>query len=80
MMYYILLPGESSDVTIRDDRTLGESSFKTFYPGLGFKLFESIVDKTPGLLQQITIISSDGTKHTPEEFLSILSTLKFRLK
>ena len=61
---------------INDTNLLGESSFNTFYAGMGLKALMKMVDKTPELLTQVTIKTDQGKSLTVEEFLTAIQPLK----
>jgi hypothetical protein len=75
-VYYILLPGDTEKDCIKDTNLLGESSFKTFYAGLGLKALMKMVDRSPELLPSVTIKTDMGKSLTVEQFLTDIQTLK----
>ena len=76
MQYFILLPGDTEKDCINDTNLLGESSFNTFYAGMGLKALMKMVDKTPELLTQVTIKTDQGKSLSVEEFLTAIQSLK----
>ena len=76
MQYFILLPGDTEKDCINDTNLLGESSFNTFYAGMGLKALMKMVDKTPELLTQVTIKTDQGKSLSVEEFLTAIQPLK----
>jgi hypothetical protein len=76
MQYFIMLPGDTEKDCIKDTNLLGESSFKTFYAGLGLKALMKMVDRSPELLPSVTIKTDTGKTLTVEQFLTDIQTLK----
>jgi len=76
MTYYILLPGDTEKDSIKDTNVLGETSFNTFYPGLGLKALMKMVSDAPELLTQVTIKTDRNETISVEEFLTRLQPLK----
>jgi hypothetical protein len=74
--YYILLPGDTEKDCVKDTNLLGESSFKTFYAGLGLKALMKMVDRSPELLTSVTIKTDTGKTLTVEQFLTDIQPLK----
>ena len=76
MQYFILLSGDSEKDCFQETNLLGETSRSAFYAGTGFKVLNTILNKHPDIVSDIRIIADTGRKHTIEEFLDIISTLK----
>ena len=76
MQYFIMLPGDTEKDCIKDTNLLGESSFKTFYAGLGLKALMKMVDRSPELLTSVTIKTDTGKTLTVEQFLTDIQPLK----
>ena len=49
MTYYLLLSGDSEKDTLYETNVLGEESFKTFYPSVGFIILNRIINQQPEL-------------------------------
>ena len=43
MTYYLLLSGDSEKDALYDTNVLGEESFETFYPSVGFMILHRII-------------------------------------
>lgn len=71
--YFILLPGDTEKDTVLDSNLLGESSFKSFYPGAGLRALLHIIDRIPEVLPDVRIFNDVGRKFSVEEFLDILN-------
>ena len=76
MQYFIMLPGDTEKDCVKDTNLLGESSFKTFYAGLGLKALMKMVDRSPELLTSVTIKTDTGKTLTVEQFLTDIQPLK----
>jgi hypothetical protein len=71
-----MLPGDTEKDCVKDTNLLGESSFKTFYAGLGLKALMKMVDRSPELLTSVTIKTDTGKTLTVEQFLTDIQPLK----
>lgn len=78
MIYYILLSNDKESDCIKDSNILGESSFRSFYPGAGFKGLKTIINEHSDKLDEIRIITGTGKYLSIEEFLDIISALRIR--
>lgn len=78
MQYYILLPGDTEKDCINDCNQLGESSFKSFYPGQGLTVLMKIVNTKPEMLPSVRIKTEKNSTLTVEEFLKEIETLIIR--
>lgn len=76
MQYYIYLPGDSFKSSDSGMNVLGETSFKTFYAGIGFKALLKIVETREDLLEFVQIKTSKNQTLTVEEFLSEIESFK----
>jgi hypothetical protein len=76
MQYFILLPGDTEKDCVKDTNLIGESSFNTFYAGLGLTALMKMVDKSPELLPSVTIKTDQGKSLSVEEFLTAIQKLK----
>ena len=47
MTYYLLLSGDSEKDTLYETNVLGEESFDTFYPSVGFMILNRIINQKP---------------------------------
>ena len=79
MQYYILLPGDTEADAMLDTNLLGESSFGTFYAGLGLKALMTMVDRNPELLKTVTIKTDTNQTLTVEGFLTQIQNLKVKM-
>lgn len=76
MQYYIYLPGDSFKSSDSGSHVLGETSFKTFYAGIGFKALLKIVETRPDLIELIRIKTGKNQTLTVEEFLTEIESFK----
>jgi hypothetical protein len=76
VQYFILLPGDTEKDCVKDTNLIGESSFNTFYAGLGLTALMKMVDKSPELLPSVTIKTDQGKSLSVEEFLTAIQKLK----
>ena len=56
MTYYLLLSGDSEKDSLYETNVLGEESFETFYPSVGFMILNRILNQQPELIESIKII------------------------
>ena len=56
MTYYLLLEGDTEEDALYDTNILGEESFGTFYPSIGFIMLNRIINDKPELLESIQIL------------------------
>ena len=81
MMYFILLPGDTTDETIYSTNILGEDTgFGTFWAEDGFFALIKMVELGHEQLAQVRIKDSTNNSYTIEQFLSILKGLKIKYK
>jgi len=78
MTYYLLLEGDTEEDALYDTNILGEVSFGTFYPSVGFIMLNRIINEKPELLETIKIIDEQKKSHTITEFLDKLEQWKIK--
>ena len=78
MTYYLLLSGDSEKDSIYETNVLGEESFGTFYPSVGFMILKRIVDQKPDIVTSIKILDEQNNSHTITSFLDKLE--QWRIK
>jgi len=72
MTYYLLLSGDSEQDALYETNVLGEESFDTFYPSVGFMMLHRIVNQKPELLESLQILDEKKKKYTITEFMDKL--------
>ena len=72
MTYYLLLSGDSEEDALYETNVLGEESFDTFYPSVGFMMLHRIVNQKPELLESLQILDEKKKKYTITEFMDKL--------
>lgn len=80
MTFYIILEGESPEVTQYDSGILGETTKTTFYPEKGFTRFSKIVESFPEMVETMTILDDTNKKYTANEFLKKIGKLNLATK
>ena len=78
MTYYLLLGGDSEKDSLYETNVLGEESFETFYPSVGFMILHRIINQQPELLETIKILDEQKKSHTITEFLDKLEQWKIK--
>ena len=78
MTYYLLLDGDTEKDSLYDVNILGEESFETFYPSIGFIMLNRIINEKPELLESLQILDEHKKSYTITEFLDRLE--KWRIK
>ena len=78
MTYYLLLSGDSEKDSLYETNVLGEESFETFYPSVGFMILSRIIDQQPELLESLQILDEQKNSHTVTEFLDKLEQWKIK--
>ena len=78
MTYYLLLDGDTEEDTLYDTNILGEVSFGTFYPSVGFMILKRIVDQKSDIVTSIKILDEQNNSHTITSFLDKLE--QWRIK
>ena len=76
MTYYLLLSGDSEKDTLYETNVLGEESFKTFYPSVGFMILHRIINQQPELLESLQILDEHKKSYTITKFLDKLDKWK----
>jgi len=76
MTYYLLLNGDSEKDSICETNVLGEESFDTFYPSVGFMMLHRIVNQKPELLETLTILDEKKKNYSITEFMDKLEKWK----
>ena len=74
--FFIFLPEDDQNDIQYDVNVLGRESFGTFYAEAGMRTLENIVERHPGNLPDVSIVTDLGTKYTLTEFLDHLNKLK----
>ena len=78
MTYYLLLSGDSEKDTLYETNVLGEESFDTFYPSVGFMMLHRIINQQPELLESIQILDEQKKSYSITEFLDKLGKWKIK--
>ena len=78
MTYYLLLKGDTEKDTIYETNVLGEESFETFYPSIGFIMLNRIVKDRPDILETAKILDDRKKSYTITEFLDSLEQWKIK--
>ena len=72
MTYYLLLSGDSEKDTLYETNVLGEESFDTFYPSVGFMMLHRIINQQPELLESIQILDEQKKSYSKVRPYSLL--------
>ena len=72
MTYYLLLSGDSEKDSLYETNVLGEESFDTFYPSVGFMILNRIINQKPELLESLQIVDEQKKYYKITEFLDKL--------
>ena len=80
MTYYLLLSGDSEKDTLYETNVLGEESFDTFYPSVGFMMLHRIINQQPELLESIQILDEQKKSYSITEFLDAIFLLIICIK
>ena len=78
MTYYLLLNGDTEQDTLFETNVLGEESFETFYPSIGFMILQRILNDKPEVLETIRILDDKKNPYTIEEFVNKLEKWKIK--
>jgi len=78
MTYYLLLSGDSEKDALYETNVLGEESFDTFYPSVGFMILSRIINQQPELLESLQILDEQKKTYTITEFLDQLEKWKIK--
>jgi|TARA_R100001443_G_scaffold11748_1_gene21272 hypothetical protein len=73
MTYYLLLSGDTEKDSLYETNVLGEESFDTFYPSVGFMMLHRIVNQKPELLESLQILDEKKQNYTITEFMDKLN-------
>ena len=78
MTYYLLLDGDTEKDSLYDVNILGEESFETFYPSVGFIMLNRIINEKPELLESLQIFDEQKKTYTITKFLDKLEKWKIK--
>ena len=78
MTYYLLLKGDTEKDVIYETNVLGEESFETFYPSVGFMILQRILNQRLEIIETIEILDEKKNPYTIEEFVSKLEVWKIK--
>ena len=78
MTYYLLLDGDSEKDSLYETNGLGEVSFETFYPSIGFMILSRIINQEPELLESLRILDEHKKSYTITKFLDKLEKWKIK--
>ena len=78
MTYYLLLNGDTEKDSLYETNVLGEESFETFYPSVGFMILSRIINQQPELIESLQIRDEQNNSHTVTEFLDKLEQWKIK--
>tara|TARA_Y100000114_G_C11631096_1_gene264461 strand:- start:263 stop:505 length:243 start_codon:yes stop_codon:yes gene_type:complete len=78
MTYYLLLKGDTEKDVLFETNVLGEESFETFYPSIGFMILQRILKDKPEIVDTIRILDDMKNPYTIEEFVSKLEQWKIK--
>ena len=78
MTYYLLLSGDSEKDALYETNVLGEESFETFYPSVGFMILHRIINQQPELLESLQILDEQKTSYTITQFLDKIEQWKMK--
>ena len=78
MTYYLLLKGDTEKDTLFETNVLGEESFETFYPSIGFTVLNKIINEKPEVLGTIKILDEHKNSYTLTEFVDVLAGWKIK--
>ena len=76
MNFYILLPSDDYESLSSPNNVLGEVSFKKFYADRGFKALQTIIEKYPQVLNEVTIVDYNLRPYSVEAFLDAIKGLE----
>ncbi len=78
MTYYLLLENDTEEDALYDTNILGEESFGTFYPSVGFMMLNRIINEKPELLESIQILDDHKNSYTLTNFLDKLELWRIK--
>ena len=70
------MSGDSEKDALYETNVLGEESFKTFYPSVGFMILHRIINQQPELLESLQILDEHKKSYTITKFLDKLDKWK----
>ena len=78
MTYYLLLKGDTEKDVLYETNVLGEESFETFYPSIGFIILNRIINDNPEIVETIKILDEQKNPYTLTEFIDKLEQWKIK--
>ena len=78
MTYYLLLKVDTEKDVLFETNVLGEESFETFYPSIGFMILQRILNDKPEIIETIRILDDKKNPYTIEEFVNKLEKWKIK--
>ena len=78
MTYYLLLSGDSEKDSLYETNVLGEESFETFYPSVGFMILQRILNQRLEIIETIEILDEKKNPYTIEQFVNKLEQWKIK--
>ena len=78
MTYYLLLKGDTEKDVLYETNVLGEESFETFYPSIGFIILNRIINNNPEIVETIKILDEHKNSYTLTEFVDKLAQWKIK--
>tara|TARA_Y100000310_G_scaffold312902_1_gene360701 strand:- start:46 stop:291 length:246 start_codon:yes stop_codon:yes gene_type:complete len=78
MTYYLLLNGDTEKDSLYETNVLGEESFETFYPSVGFMILSRIINQQPELIESLEILDEQKTSYTIMQFLDKIEQWKIK--
>ena len=78
MTYYLLLKGDTEKDVFYETNVLGEESFETFYPSIGFIILNRIINNNPEIVETIKILDEQKNPYTLTEFVDKLAQWKIK--
>ena len=78
MTYYLLLKGDTEKDVFYETNVLGEESFETFYPSVGFMILQRILNQRLEIIETIEILDEKKNPYTIEQFVNKLEQWKIK--
>ena len=78
MTYYLLLKGDTEKDVLYETNVLGEESFETFYPSIGFIILNRIINDDPEIVKTVKILDEQKNPYTITEFIDKLEQWKIK--
>ena len=78
MTYYLLLQGDTEKDVFYETNVLGEESFETFYPSIGFSILNRMVNERPEVLESVKIFDEQKKSYSITEFVDKLAQWKIK--